>query len=150
METVERQFSELLRNLNEVVAELDKHDVLLKRPGAASLHLNLAARDQGCAEAVLILAHRLRVIAIQAPESIAHALTDGFPWAACLPEPDRRAFSAELTQALVASADLGSFDEIRQLLREWRATAAIHADPELAASLLKPITDVDGRPVAKP
>ena len=38
---------------------------------------------------------------------------------------------------------------LAQLLREWQATAAIYADPELAAELRRPLAG-DGERVAAP
>jgi hypothetical protein len=59
------------------------------------------------------------------------------PWAAFLPTHDRQVFKAQLAQALAASTQDSA--EVQQLLREWRASAEIHADPELAAALQRPI-----------
>lgn len=151
MAATERQFSELLRQPNEVVAELERHDVLLKRRGQASLRLSLADRDQSRAEAVLSLARMLRVVALSSPSVLSAAIVDAFPWVSFLPESACERFGAALTRALVASADLESFAEVQQLLREWRGTAEIYADPELAAELQRPLTGVeDGRSVPKP
>ena len=45
MRVVERPFSEFLRQPNEVVAELEEHDVVLRRRNAPSLRLSDASRD---------------------------------------------------------------------------------------------------------
>lgn len=135
METIERQFSELLRQPNEVIAELDEHDVVLKRRGQKPLRLSQAARDEQRAEALLAMARILRLLVRQAPQSLEPALLEVFPWITFLPPHDRQAFAAELTQVLLASADLQSFTYLMQILREWKATAKIHADPELHARL---------------
>lgn len=44
-----------------------------------------------------------------------------------------------------------NFAELVQTLREWRATAEIEADPELARSLKEPLlTPTDARAVPRP
>jgi hypothetical protein len=62
---------------------------------------------------------------------------------------DRRRFAIDFTRAVQASAELGQWDALSQVLVEWRATAAIHADPSLAAELSRPIED-DLGPVPAP
>jgi hypothetical protein len=145
MRVVERQFSEFLRQPNEVVAELDEHDVLLRRRGAPALRLTQADRDDVRTEAVEAVVRMLRNLAVHDHPSFAAALEDGFPWAVFLPKGDRKQFAMELTQALVASVNLQNFAPVAQLLREWRATAEIHADPELAARLRKRLSANGGR-----
>jgi hypothetical protein len=79
------------------------------------------------------------MLAIQAPDAVERAVLEGLPWTAYLPVPDRALFIRDLTQTLAASADLENFSLLVRLLREWRATAEIHADPELAARMKRPI-----------
>ena len=57
---VERQFSEFLRQPNDVVAQLDEHDVLLRRRNAPALRLSQAARDHDRDEAFITVARLLR------------------------------------------------------------------------------------------
>lgn len=72
------------------------------------------------------------------------ALADAFPWVDFLPEPEREAFAAELTQMMIATSAVDNYTPLVQLVREWRATAEIHADPELARRLAAPIDDPTG------
>jgi len=70
------------------------------------------------------------------PKSVtALSLVDEFPWVDVLPAADRRQFVIDFSRAFLASAKLGQWFSLEQTIREWRNTAAIHADPELAASL---------------
>ena len=66
-----------------------------------------------------------------------------------LPARDLWAFVDELTRTLAASATLANFAPVAQTLREWRATAEIHADPKLARRLRTPIV-AGGPAVALP
>ena len=149
MRVVERQFSDFLRQPNEVVAELEDHDVVLRRRNAPPLRLSQAARDQDRAEAFDTAARLLRNLVTHNVAAFNDAIDDVFAWTSFLPERDRRAFSAELTLSLVASAELDNYGAIAQLLREWRATAEIHADPKLAHRLSQPL-QASGDPVTTP
>lgn len=150
MRAVERQFSDFLRQPNEVVAELEEHDVLLRRRGAPTLRLTRADREETRSEVGLALARMLRNFAVHNPTELASAVEDAFPWTGFLPDDDRAQFITELTQALVAAADLQIFAPVGQLVREWRASAEIHADPSLAKKLQAPIDRADHGSVPSP
>lgn len=149
MRVVERPFSEFLRQPNEVVAELEEHDVVLRRRNAPALRLSDASRDDERAEAFEAVARLLRNLLTHRPVGLADAVVDVFPWASLLPKRDRAEFVDELGRTLVAAASLDNHAPVAQLLREWRATAEIHADPRLARRLRTAIT-AQGDPVAPP
>jgi len=149
MRLIERSFSEFLRQPNEIVAELADHDVLLRRRNAPSLRLSEADRDNERAEAFDALARLLRNLVAHGPTGLEHTIADVFPWAMFLPKRDRAAFVDELTITLMAVGGLDNFAPVGQMLREWKATAEIHADPRLARRLRRPI-DADGDAVPVP
>ena len=66
-----------------------------------------------------------------------------------LPEADRQQFAVDFVRAVGASAELGRWSVLAQVLVEWKGTAAVHADPVLAAELARPL-DGDLGPVAAP
>lgn len=146
----ERLFSEFLRQPNEIVAELEKHDVVLKRRDAPSVRLSQAQRDAERADAMLALTRVLRAVLAVAPDAVERAVNESFPWAHFLPARDRAEFIQQLTQTLAAAADIESFALFARLVHEWRATAAIHADPALAAKLRTAVTATAAAPVPKP
>ena len=149
MRVIERPFSEFLRQPNEVVAELADHDVLLRRRNAPPLRLSEAYRDEERSEAFEALARLLRTMVAHSPSGLEQTVADVFPWATFLPKRDRSAFIDELTTTLMAVAGLDNYAPVGQLLREWKATAEIHADPRLARRLRRPI-DADGDAVPVP
>lgn len=150
MRAVERQFSEFLRDPNDVVAELDKSDVLLRRRGAPALLLSQAGREELRSTVHEAIARILRNLAMHSERALSEAVADGFPWVTLLPESERKAFVQELTQTLLASESLQNFVPVGQVIQEWRATAEIHAVPELAKRLRKPISKVHGKQVKPP
>ena len=149
MSLVERPFSEFLRQPKDVVAELDEHDVLLRRRNAPALRLTQADRDEARAEAFEALAKLLRNFAVNSPAALDAAADDAFAWLTFLPKADRKLFVDELTRTLVGASAVENYSPVAQLLREWKATAEIHADPKLARRLRKPI-EAAGNRVAAP
>jgi hypothetical protein len=79
------------------------------------------------------------------PEGRSHAelLVRHFPWVRFLPDEDRSLFERSFVETLLACVSLDNFAKLEELLGDWKATALIHADPELAADLKKLIPDDD-------
>lgn len=146
---IERPFSELLRQPNDVVADLADHDVVLRRRNAPALRLSAAEREEERDEAFDALARLVRSIVVHSPAGLESTLDDAFPWATFLPRQDRKLFIDELTQTLLAVSMVDNFAPIGQLLREWKATAEIHADPRLARRLRRRL-DGSGEAVPAP
>lgn len=149
MRFIERSFSDLLRHPKEVTDDLAEGDVLLRRRDEPDLRLTLADRDTARASALISLGRTLRNLAIHSPNALANALTDAFPWLEFLPVKDRLVFVEEFSRAMVASTDLDIYAPLGQLVREWRATAEIHADPRLVRRLKRPL-QAEGQPIALP
>lgn len=139
MRVIEHSFSDLLRAPNEVTGDVEEGDVLLRRRDEADLRLTLAEREDERAVAFAGLGRTLRNLAVHEPKAMREALADAFPWMEFLPAKDRAAFAAEFVRVLAGAADLDSYAPLSQLLREWRATAEVHADPKLTARLRGPI-----------
>ena len=109
MRVVERPFSEFLRQPNEVVAELEEHDVVLRRRNAPALRLSDASRDDERAQAFDALAGCSATCSLHSPAGLADAVDDVFPWATLLPKRDRVTFVDELGRTLVAASALDSY-----------------------------------------
>ena len=59
-------------------------------------------------------------------------------WVAVMPECDRRLFAEEMSQLMAEAAETDDLALVEQALREWRVTAEIYMDPELAKRLTQP------------
>ena len=59
-------------------------------------------------------------------------------WVDVMPECDRRMFAAEMSQLLAEAAETDDLAPVEQALREWRVTAEIYLDPDLAKRLTEP------------
>lgn len=76
-------------------------------------------------------------------------LVSSLPWVAFLSESDHGAFSDEAANALWACAADGDFIAFADLLEDWRNTAQIQSDPDLAAALSSDIADWQGSVVRR-
>jgi hypothetical protein len=148
--TTEVQWSELQRDPKGVAALADQGDVRVRRRDGVPLLLVREDRALASAEGAITAARALRnALAHLAPEGVLESLVEEFPWVDLLPPDDRRRFATDFGRAVQASAELGQWAVLEQVLIEWRSTAAVHADPALAAKLSEPI-DGDLGPVPVP
>lgn len=151
MTTSEYTFTEFLRSPREVAEAADRSPrLIIHRRNAPDLVLSRADRRRGeavgAAGAAALLSQLLAHDSLQAGALIVEAL----PWTRCLSEKGRSEFALEFAEILAVSAELDSFAPLAQMLDEWKATAALQADPELADELARPIPEPDGRPVPAP
>ncbi len=72
-----------------------------------------------------------------------------WPWVDVLPDRDRRLFAEEMSQLMAEAAETDDLAPVEQALREWRVTAEIYLDPELAKLLTGPRV-ANGPRVPKP
>jgi hypothetical protein len=143
------QWSELQRDPRRVAALADRDDVRIRRPDGVALLLVQEDRAEAAADGALAAARALRTALAHMGDAAPEALTGEFPWVERLPVDDRRRFAGDFARAVVTSAELGRWDVLSQTLVEWRATAAVPADPGLAAELARPLDD-DLGPIPAP
>lgn len=150
--TTEVQWSELQRDPKSVAALADEGDVRVKRRDGAALLLTREDRVSMAAEGAVTAARALRNILVHlSPEAAADALTDEFPWIEMFSQEERIEFVTDFVRAFQASAELGQWSLVAQVVHGWRNTAAILADPVLSKALTEPIEgDFDFGPVPNP
>jgi len=145
----ETTFTEFLRDPKRVTRLLDAGDVILHRRDEEDLRLTVASRSAAEGR-VLSLLSGLVAAALRDPGIRSHAIAaPSLPWTRFLPEHERARFFTELFDCVEGAAQIGTLAPVERLMDEWRATAAIHADPNLAERLTGPIAG-DGGPVARP
>lgn len=149
MRVTEHPFSDLLRRPKEVTDDVEAGDVLLRRRDEPDLRLSRADREAHRAEAFMAMGRAMRSLAVHNPGALSDALVDAFPWLEFLPSADRRQFLDEFTRVVTAAAAVENYEPLTQLVREWRATAEVHADPKLARRLRRPV-QAAGDPVPLP
>ncbi len=149
MRVTERPFSDLLRHPKEVTNDVEDGDVLLRRRDEPDLRLTRADREAQRADTFTAIGRALRNLATHNPVALDDALVDAFPWMEFLPTGDRRLFLDEFSRVVTASATVDRYESLDQMVREWRSTAEIHADPKLARRLRRDL-DAAGDPVVRP
>lgn len=134
MSLAEHTFTHMLRNSGEVLAELERRDVVLRRRDGEDLFLGLRSREESVRDTLGILA-RLLVAASADPETrsrVAGSLAASLPWTGFLPDDERVEFVNALASTSAACVELDTFEPLAHLIDGWRATAEVHANPELA------------------
>ncbi|NMO51027.1 hypothetical protein HH310_07465 [Actinoplanes sp. TBRC 11911] len=148
--TKEVQWSELQRDPKSVAALADNGDVRVRRRDGAALLLMREDRVNAAGEGAFTAARALRNVLTHLPlEAAAAALTEEFPWLTLLPVEELPQFIADFTRAAQIAAEVGQWSVLTQAVREWKATAAVYADPALLRRLTEPLTD-DFGPVPAP
>ena len=142
----EATLTDFLRDPNSIVEKLERQDVVLHRRNAGDLRLSLQSRSEADDEGVRFIAHLLgQVLSDDVLGARLASAAAAIPWVTFLPERSRQTFIKELIRTAEAAGELGSMAPLAQLLVEWKATAAIHADPALAVELNRPIAEIGGR-----
>lgn len=128
----------------------DQGDVRVRRRDGVPLLLVREDSATSAANGAVSAARALRNALAHLPgAAAADALVEEFPWVDLLPEADRLQFVADFVRAVGASAELGRWSVLAQVLVEWKASAAVHADSKLVVELTRPL-DADLGPVPAP
>ncbi len=156
MSTVQATFSELIQRPTATVDRM-RHardqGIRLTRRGDEDLYLTTARRAEQAAEVVDYTTRMFMALMKSDPtavELLTRVFPEAFPWVRFLPEEDVRAFLVELIEVSRAAVELDSVAPIAQVITEWKHTAEVWADPQLAAALLRPSTGEDFGPVPEP
>lgn len=143
-------FSTLLREPNTVTDGLDGGDVLIERRDGPDFVIRSYRRYEQESKALTVLAWSLSRLRT---EELAQELVSGdgpIPWVQFLPDEDRILFVKEFVSALRAAVEVGRFAAVAEVLDQWRNTAEVWADPELAAFLARAVDEPVGSPVEAP
>lgn len=108
----------------------------MRRRDGVPLLLVREDRAESVTQGAFAAARALRNVLAHLPTADADdALAEEFPWVELLPAAECRRFSTDFVRAVGASAELG----VWSVLVEWKATAAIYADPGLVGQLRGPV-----------
>lgn len=145
-------FRDLLREPKRVSDAVDRERrVVISRRNAPDLIVTRADLFEDELSGAGGLARLLGTLAAHvSADELGRELIEALPWTRYLSDAGRREFVTELAATLEACAELGTLVPFGQLLVEWKSTAAVLADPALAAHLTAPIGKPDGRMVAAP
>jgi hypothetical protein len=146
-----KNWSEFLREPTQVLPHVERgEEVILRRRDGAALRLTLES-DAAMAQTGTELA--AYVLGMMVPKMgadlLSRTLAPRLPWTRFLPAAELATFAREFAETLEACASIGNMNRVGELLRDWKATAEIHADPALAAELKRPLAGTTIR-VARP
>lgn len=152
MPVTERNVSDMIRSSGEVLREAERQDVVLRRRDGADMMLVDLEREQAIRQSLGDAARIIARLGAGSPTSVKRlgaSLPAALPWTGFLPPAERLRFLEEFTATATACIETEVFEPLAQLSREWRATAAVHADPRLRATLRGP-ADADDSVVPRP
>lgn len=138
--------SRFIQNYNQHLAEAEQTDdvlVLQQRAGRPAWVLETEVRVRATAEATDFLSAALAALVHDETlvDRFAVALAAALPWVTFLPDTDREAFATEVADTLRACASIGRFTAFADLIEDWRNTAEVWSDPNVAASLATEVTE---------
>jgi len=128
-------WSAFQRDAKAVADRADESDILLRRRDGPDLFLGNAERHEAILESVGVLSRVLSSVLDDPAVRRQLVASTALPWLRFLSDEDRGQFATEFVETAAASADLGTLTPLAELIREWRNTALVHADPRLAAAL---------------
>jgi PHD/YefM family antitoxin component YafN of YafNO toxin-antitoxin module len=131
-------FSTLINKQTSIFPALDDADVILERRDAENLVLMRSERFKAMTEGLRLAARSLSIIAKENKALAEEVFGEELPWLTWLPPEARVECVTELLSHLLAGADTGLFLPFARALREWKSTAEIYSDPELARRLRGP------------
>lgn len=146
-------FSDLLNKPKDTLAAMVRsgaHLLRLRRRNAEDLVLTTASRREQEHTVVIaatrLIAAVLRQVDDDGQDRLLDTLPEVFGWTRFLPVEDQRQFLTELAGTLHGTEDLDNFAPVAQLIIEWKHTAEIYADPQLAAALAQDADDYGAVP----
>lgn len=144
-------FTTLLRDPKSVLEAVERSDVVLRRRDGPALRLSREDRGRRADEGMALLSSFMGdVLRVAAVRSLLPSVLDReMPWTRFLPDDARKTFVDEFISCSEASTAVGDLAPLAALVHEWKATAAIYADPELATELQRSLPG-DGLPVDRP
>lgn len=139
---VDANFSELIQKPKDTVARMQgslrKGMRLHRRGGDEDLYLTTASKADEVVEVVDSTTRMFVALMKEDPNAITlltKVFPEAFPWVRFLPQNAVQEFLVEFVSTARASTDLGVVSPIAQVITEWKHTAEIYADPELAKEL---------------
>ncbi|MFJ7273943.1 prevent-host-death family protein [Kitasatospora sp. NPDC098663] len=153
MSTLTVSFSDLSKNSKRVADSVERvQRVHVTRRDGEDLYLTTERHDRQ-REQTADVAARLFAALIGSDEgtrAVLLALPAVFPWVRHLSADEVREFVVDLVDATRDAVDLGVHANLHRVIVEWRATARVLADPELAAELARPLPGDDHGEVIEP
>lgn len=138
MPVAEMNISQFLRKVRPALEEVELHDLRLNRRDGADLYLKRADREEAEHEMLVASGQLLGLLLMMTPDSttvLSDAIARAVPWSRFLPDHDREEFAKQFIDTIEAAASLENYAAVGILLKQWKNTAEVWADPALRAAL---------------
>lgn len=140
--------SDLVQQPTRVTAVVEERGrVVLRRRNAPDLVLSRASDLSELGAFARLLSRLVRYVD---REELSAAVGEAIGWTRYLSDDGRIEFVTGLPAVVDDCEELGTFAPLEIYLAEWRDTAAVLSDPELADRLARPIPSPIGKPVDQP
>jgi hypothetical protein len=153
MSTLTVSFSDLSKNSKRVADTVERAQrVHVTRRDGEDLYLTTERHDRQREETAEVTARLLAALigSDDGVRAVRQALPAVFPWTRHLAAGEVREFIVDLIDATRDVVDLDVHAGLHRVIVEWRATARVLADPELAAELSSPLPGEDHGEVIEP
>ncbi len=153
MSTLTVSFSDLSKNSKRVADTVEQAQrVQVTRRDGQDLYLTTARHDQQREETAAVTARLFSALirSDAGARAVLLALPEVFPWVRHLSSEEVREFVVDLIAATQDAVELDVHANLHRAIVEWRATARILADPELAAQAARALPDEDHGEVIAP
>lgn len=147
----------VLREPKVAAEAAELQEVVLERRDGPNLVLGSEARHERRERALALVGRLIADWDMFRGASPIAGLEHELPWMAELPPEQRQEFTNEFARILRSAAELKKIELITDCVEDWRATAAVYADPVLrerlrapleggyGARIPRPVTDVEAR-----
>jgi len=132
-------WTDVLRDSKKVHRVVEKEDIVVARRGRSPIRITTEARSQAATSGLDVATRVLAELAQQAHRKLVAILGHQFPWVRFLPDDAKVKFAMAFADMAAACASIGNAAPLSELVGDWKRTASVYADPELAKELLRPL-----------
>ncbi|MCZ7414863.1 MULTISPECIES: prevent-host-death family protein [unclassified Streptomyces] len=146
-------FSDLSKHSKRVAETVERAQrVRVTRRDGEGLYLTTERHDQQREETADVTSRLFTALMShdEGARAVLMSLPSVFPWVRHLSAEEVREFVVDLIDATRDAVELDVHTNVHRVVTEWRATARILADPDLAAQLTTPLPDEDHGEVPAP
>jgi hypothetical protein len=138
-------WTDVLRDSKRVHRLVEKEDIVVARRGRSPIRITTEERSRAVLSGLDVATRVLAELAPQAQQQLAQSLGHQFPWVRFLPAPAKVEFAMAFADTAAACASIGNSAPLAELVGDWKRTAAIYADPELAGELRRALPGTNTR-----
>lgn len=138
-------WTDVLRDSKKVHRLVEKEDIVVARRGRSPIRITTEERSRAATSGLDVATRVLAELGHLASQQLCQSLGHQFPWVRFLPDDAKMEFALAFADTASACASIGNSAPLALLVADWKRTAAVYADPELADELRRPLAGNGGR-----